>query len=51
VASTIGIPCIIALGVLIREFRFKKAILLTSVSIIYGMLFAGLAWRIISKII
>jgi ferrous iron transport protein B len=51
VASTIGIPCIIALGILIREFGFKKAIFLTSASIIYGLLFSGLVYRIISKII
>ena len=51
VASTIGIPCIIALGMLIREFGFKRAIFLTSASIIYGLLVAGLAWRIFSKII
>jgi ferrous iron transport protein B len=51
VASTIGIPCIIALGMLIREFGLKKAIFLTSASIIYGLLVAGLAWRIFSKII
>ena len=48
IASTIGIPCVIALGMLIREFGFKKAISLTTASIIYGILFAGLAWRIIS---
>jgi len=47
VASTIGIPCIIALGMLIKEFGIKKAIALTASSIIYGLLFAGLAWRII----
>jgi len=47
VASTIGIPCIIALGMLIKEFGIKKAIALTVSSIIYGLLFAGLAWRII----
>jgi len=46
VASTIGIPCIIALGMLTREFGFKKAILLTGVSIIYGWLVASLVWRI-----
>jgi ferrous iron transport protein B len=51
VASTIGIPCIIALGMLTREFGLKKAILLTSVSMIYGLLVAGLVWRIISMII
>ncbi|MBA7607563.1 Fe(2+) transporter FeoB [subsurface metagenome] len=48
IASTIGIPCIIALGVLIKEFGFKKALSLTILSIIYGLLFAGLVWRIIS---
>jgi ferrous iron transport protein B len=48
IASTIGIPCIIALGMLIKEFGFKKAIGLTITSIIYGLLFAGGLWRIIS---
>jgi len=48
IASTIGIPCIIALGMLIKEFGFKKAIGLTISSIIYGLLFAGLLWRVIS---
>jgi len=48
VATTLGIPCIIALGMLIKEFGFKKAILLTITSIVYGVLFAGLAWRIVS---
>jgi len=48
ITSTIGIPCIIALGMLIREFGFKKAIVLTITSIVYGLLFAGLVWRIIS---
>jgi len=48
VATTIGIPCIIALGMLIKEFGFKKGTFLTVLSIIYGLLFAGLAWRTIS---
>ena len=47
IASTIGIPCIIALGMLIREFGFKKAIVLTVTSIVYALLFSGLAWRVI----
>jgi len=47
VAATIGIPCIIALGMLIKEFGFKKAILLTIASIFYGLLLAGLIWRAI----
>ena len=48
IASTIQIPCMIALGMLIREFGFKKAVILTGTSIIYGLLFAGFLWRIIS---
>ena len=48
IAATIGIPCIIALGMLIKEFGFKKALALTVSSIVYGLLFAGLLWRIIS---
>jgi len=48
VAATIGIPCIIALGMFIKEFGFNKAVLLTAASILYGLLFAGLAWRLIS---
>ncbi len=47
VASTIGIPCIIALGMLIKEFGVKKAVILTVSSIAYGLLFAGLVWRLI----
>jgi ferrous iron transport protein B len=50
VATTIGIPCMIALGMLIKEFGFKRAIVLTITSIVYGLLIAGLAWRIISLV-
>jgi ferrous iron transport protein B len=48
VATTIGIPCMIATGMLWREFGAKRAIALTSASACYGLLFAGLAWRIVS---
>ncbi len=48
VATTIGIPCVIASGILIKEFGFKKAIGLTLTSIIYGFLIAGIVWRLIS---
>ena len=48
VATTIGIPCIIALGMFIKEFGLKRAVALTIISISYGLLFAGLAWRAIS---
>lgn len=47
VATTIGIPCIIALGMLSKEFGFKKAILITISSTGYGYLIAGLIWRVI----
>jgi len=46
-ASTIGIPCIIALGMLIREFGVKKATVLTALSVVYALFFAGLTRRII----
>jgi ferrous iron transport protein B len=48
VATTLGIPCMIALGMLIKEFGFKRATVLTITSIVYGLLFAGFAWRLIS---
>jgi len=50
VATTVGIPCVIALGMLIKEFGYKKAVALTIASIAYGLLTAGLAWRIISAL-
>lgn len=46
VATTIGIPCIIALGILTKEFGFRRAIFLTGTSIFYGLFVAGLSWRI-----
>jgi ferrous iron transport protein B len=48
VATTIGIPCVIVLGMFVKEFGFKRAIALTTASIGYGLLIAGLAWRIVS---
>jgi ferrous iron transport protein B len=50
VATTVGIPCMIAAGMLIKEFGLKRAIALTMTSIAYGVVFAGLAWRILSLI-
>ena len=46
-ASTIGIPCIIALGILWKEFGFKKSLILTTGSISYGLLITGLIRRIV----
>ena len=48
VAAVIGIPCIIAFGMLAKEFGFKRSMLLTVTSIGYGLLVAGVAWRIVS---
>ena len=47
VAAVIGIPCIIAFGMLAKEFGFKRSVLLTVTSIGYGLLVAGLIWRIV----
>ena len=47
IASTIGIPCIIALGILWKEFGFKKSLILTTGSISYGLLITGLIRRIV----
>jgi len=46
VASTIGIPCIIAFGVLVREIGGKRTTLLTVSTITYGFLIAGILLRI-----
>ncbi len=47
-ATTLGIPCMIATGMIWKEFGAKKAIFLTLVSAAYGLLFAGVAFRIVS---
>ncbi len=47
VASVIGIPCIIASGMLWREFGFTRSLLLTFGSIIYGYLVAGIIGNLV----
>lgn len=47
IAATVGIPCIIAVAMLIREFGVRRAVALTLGSIAYGLLIAGLLWRAI----
>jgi ferrous iron transport protein B len=47
-AAAIGIPCIISLGMFVREFGLKKALFITAASIIYGIFFTGVIWRVIS---
>jgi len=46
-AATVGIPCINALVMFIKEFGVKNAVGLTAASIIYGFLLSGLLWRAI----
>ncbi len=46
VAAAIGIPCINAFGMLIKEFGLRKAVILTFVSITYGIVLAGLIQKI-----
>ena len=48
VVGTIGIPCIIALGVFIREFGWIRSLILTIGLAFYGVLLAGLISKIIS---
>ena len=48
VVATVGIPCIIALGMFVREFGFRKAFFLTISLNLYGILVAGLIWRIVT---
>ena len=48
VATVIGIPCITALGLFIKEFGWKKALILTIVLNVYGIFVAGLIGKSIS---
>ncbi len=48
VAATIGVPCIIALGMFIKELGYRSALLLLVGSAAYGLVVAGLAQRIAS---
>jgi ferrous iron transport protein B len=48
IVSSIQIPCIIAFWMLIRELKFNNAILITIVSLLYGLCIAGIIWRLIT---
>jgi ferrous iron transport protein B len=47
VAACIGIPCIIALGTLFKEYGFKDSILIFLSVLLYGILVASISWRIL----
>lgn len=46
-AAIVGIPCVIAFGMIIREFGVVRATSLTVVSILYGLVLAGVVWRVV----
>ncbi len=46
-ASTFQVPCIIAFGMLIKDFGIKRALLIEILTFFYGMLWAGLIMRLI----
>ena len=45
-ASTFQVPCIIAFSMLIKEFGFKRAVMIEVVAFAYGMFWAGVIGRI-----
>ncbi|MGB9781114.1 ferrous iron transport protein B [Caldanaerobacter sp.] len=45
-ASSIQIPCMIAFGMFIKEFGFVKAAVVTLSAFIYGMLIAGIIYKV-----
>jgi ferrous iron transport protein B len=46
--TCIGIPCIIALGMVFKEFKFKKTLAIFAPPAIYGLIIASTVWRIVS---
>ncbi len=48
--TSIGIPCIIALIMMIKEFKIKNIFAIFVAPLIYGLLISSIIWRIISLI-
>jgi len=46
-ASTFQVPCIIAFGMLIREFGIKRALMIEFIVFAYGLIISGLILRIL----
>lgn len=51
VITCIGIPCIIALAMMFKEFRLKNSIIMFLSVLLYGILIASISWRILSLLI
>ncbi len=50
-ASTFQVPCIIAFGMLVKEFGLKRALAIEFVAFAYGMFWAGVIGRIVGLFI
>ncbi|MFW9987379.1 MAG: ferrous iron transport protein B [Candidatus Odinarchaeota archaeon] len=46
-AACIGIPCIIALGAMFRERKFRDSLLIFFSVLLYGILVVSISWRIL----
>lgn len=49
--TSIGIPCIIALSIMIKEFKIKNTFALFVAPLIYGLFISSIVWRIINLIV
>lgn len=47
VISTIGVPCIIALGMSVKEFGLKNSLIMFLALLVYGIIIASFVWRIV----
>jgi ferrous iron transport protein B len=45
--TCIGLPCIIALGMMFKEFKIKEIAILYLPPVIYGIIIASVIWRIV----
>ena len=48
VVACIGVPCIITLGMMFREFGLRDSLIMFFSVLLYGILIASLSWRILS---
>jgi ferrous iron transport protein B len=47
VITCIGIPCIIALGIMIKEYGLRDSLIMFFSVLLYGILIASISWRIL----
>lgn len=51
VAACIGVPCIIALGMMFKEYGLKDSLFVFFSVLLYGILITSLSWRILNVLI